>query len=152
MHWRTATHTSIHLSLFIRFPRNLARANHGFHAGLGGYPKIIQGPPISPGPPKLAILVYGARETEFRYQRTMKFDLNSRQLKTLNWVIETNHVPNIWTRRKKSYINVSVVRNFCDGKWFGSKYQRSPHCKWWSPQEARSPHWEEELENSPHDN
>ena len=53
-------------------------------SGVGGNPIIIQGPPISPGPPKLAVLVYGARETEFRYQRTMKFDLNSRQLKTLN--------------------------------------------------------------------
>ena len=52
--------------------------------GVRGNPIIIQGPPISPGPPKLAVLVYGARETEFRYQQTMKFDLNSRQLKTLN--------------------------------------------------------------------
>ena len=34
-------------------------------------------PCISLGPPKLAVLVYGARETEFRCQRTMTFDLGN---------------------------------------------------------------------------
>ena len=58
-------------------------------SGVGGNPIIMQGPPISPGPPKLAVLVYGARETEFPY---VKFDSNSRLLKSLNLVIETNHV------------------------------------------------------------
>ena len=53
-------------------------------SGGRGNPIIIQGPPISPGPPKLAVFVYGAQETEFRYQQTMKFDLNSRKLKSLN--------------------------------------------------------------------